>query len=214
MTPRGERIQPTVKRSMDIVLALTGLIVFAPAAAASAVAIRLKLGSPVLYRQVRPGLGGQHFTMVKFRTMNMVPAGGAEGPDRDRMTPLGVFLRATSLDEVPELWNVLKGEMSLVGPRPLLPRYTPFLSPVEQRRFEVRPGITGWAQVNGRNTTPWNIRLSQDVWYVENWSLSLDCRILLLTLLRVLQRTGVAEDPEALMQNLDVERAGHSRMTV
>ena len=162
--------------------------------------VRLKLGSPVLFRQVRPGLHGRPFTMVKFRTMT--DERGEHGellPDAQRLTYFGRFLRAASLDELPELWNVLRGEMSLVGPRPLLMEYLPLYSPEQARRHEVRPGITGWAQVNGRNALSWEARFKLDVWYVDHRSGWLDLRILWLTILKVIVRDGISAQGEVTM---------------
>lgn len=162
--------------------------------------VRRKLGSPVLFRQVRPGLHGAPFEMVKFRTMT--EQRGADGrllPDSQRLTPFGRFLRASSLDELPELWNVLKGEMSLVGPRPLLMEYLPLYSTEQARRHDARPGITGWAQVNGRNALSWNEKFALDVWYVEHRSLWGDVKILGLTLKKVLIREGISAAGEATM---------------
>lgn len=162
--------------------------------------VRCKLGSPVLFRQVRPGLHGRPFMMIKFRTMT--DERGADGellPDARRLTSFGRFLRATSLDELPELWNVLRGEMSLVGPRPLLMEYLPLYSPEQARRHEVRPGITGWAQVNGRNALSWEERFKLDVWYVDHRSLWLDLRILWLTVRKVIVREGISAQGEATM---------------
>lgn len=167
-----------MKRILDIILASFGLILLAPVIGIVAVCIRRKLGSPVIFSQVRPGLHGKPFKMVKFRTM--LDAFDAEGnplPDSQRMTRFGSFLRSSSLDELPELWNVLKGDMSLVGPRPLLMEYLPFYSQEQYRRHEVRPGITGWAQVNGRNALSWEDKFRLDVWYVDNRSFWLDCKI-------------------------------------
>lgn len=169
--------------------------------------IRLRLGSPVLFRQVRPGLDGRKFRMIKFRTMtNAQDEQGALLADDCRLTPLGRMLRASSLDEIPELWNVLTGRMSLVGPRPLLLRYTRYFTANEARRLTVRPGITGWAQVNGRNTASWSERLAMDIWYVDNRNMILDLRILALTLGKVLKRDGVVVSPGTAMRDLDVER--------
>lgn len=162
--------------------------------------VRRKLGSPVLFRQVRPGLHGRPFMMVKFRTMTDERGVDDELlPDAQRLTAFGRFLRATSLDELPELWNVLRGEMSLVGPRPLLMEYLPLYSPDQARRHEVRPGITGWAQVNGRNALSWEDRFKLDVWYVDHRSLWLDLRILWLTVRKVIVREGISAEGEATM---------------
>ena len=162
--------------------------------------VRRKLGSPIFFRQVRPGLHGQPFEMIKFRTMT--DARGPDGawlPDAERLTPFGRWLRATSLDELPELWNVLKGDMSLVGPRPLLMEYLPLYTPEQARRHEVRPGITGWAQVNGRNAISWEDKFKLDVWYVDNRSLWLDIKILWLTVKKVWRRDGISAAGEATM---------------
>ncbi|WP_454693211.1 sugar transferase [Achromobacter aegrifaciens] len=189
-----------MKRAFDIVVAAFGLLLCAPLLLVIWGAVRLTLGSPALFRQLRPGRHGKLFEMVKFRTMRQgVDAQGAPLPDEQRMTRLGSLLRSTSLDELPELWNVLKGDMSLVGPRPLLPQYLPLYSARQRRRHEVRPGVTGWAQVNGRNTLPWPDRLEMDVWYVENQSLWLDLRIMGLTVVRVLRRHGISEQGSPTM---------------
>lgn len=189
-----------MKRAFDIVASALGLLLFSPALVAVAVLIRWKLGSPVLFRQIRPGLHARPFEMIKFRTMR--DASGPDGeplPDAERMTALGRALRATSLDELPELWNVLKGDMSLVGPRPLLMEYLPLYTPEQARRHEVRPGITGWAQVNGRNALSWEDKFSLDIWYVDHRSFWLDLRILLLTLQKVVIRHGISAAGEATM---------------
>ena len=189
-----------LKRVIDATAALCGLVVLAPVVLVVAVLIRMKLGSPVLFRQVRPGLNGQPFEMIKFRTMrDAVDKHGNPLPDEERMTRLGHILRATSLDELPELWNVLKGDMSLVGPRPLLIEYLPLYSPEQYRRHEVRPGVTGWAQINGRNALGWDEKFTLDVWYVDNRSLWLDLKILLLTVKKVLVRDGISAEGEATM---------------
>lgn len=183
-----------MKRLLDIVLALAGLIVLAPLMLMVAWLVARRLGSPVLFRQQRPGLHGRPFTMIKFRTMrDAVDAQGHALPDSERLTAFGLWLRATSLDELPELWNVLKGDMSLVGPRPLLMEYLPLYSPEQARRHEVRPGVTGWAQINGRNAISWDDKFRLDVWYVDHRSLRLDLRILWLTVRRVLARDGISQ---------------------
>lgn len=165
-----------------------------------AVLIRQELGSPVFFRQARPGLGGKPFEMIKFRTMReAVDAEGNLLPDAARLPPLGRFLRSTSLDELPELLNVLKGDMSLVGPRPLLLEYIPLYSRKQARRHEVRPGITGWAQINGRNAISWEQKFALDVWYVDNHNLWLDLKIIGLTIYRVLKRENISEAGEATM---------------
>lgn len=196
-----------MKRALDVAASGIALLATAPVTLVIAVLVRLKLGSPVLFRQQRPGLNEEPFGMIKFRTMrDLQDDSGQMLPDSERLTPFGSALRRTSLDELPELLNVLRGDMSLVGPRPLLLRYTPFMTDEERRRYSVRPGITGWAQINGRNTTPWDDRLAMDVWYVDNQSLRLDVRILLATVGRVLGRSDVHPDAEAIMRNLDDER--------
>jgi lipopolysaccharide/colanic/teichoic acid biosynthesis glycosyltransferase len=197
-----------VKRILDIILASFGLILLAPVIGIVAVCIRRKLGSPVIFSQVRPGLHGKPFKMVKFRTM--LDAFDAEGnplPDSQRMTRFGSFLRSSSLDELPELWNVLKGDMSLVGPRPLLMEYLPFYSQEQYRRHEVRPGITGWAQVNGRNALSWEDKFRLDVWYVDNRSFWLDCKIFFLTVKKVLMRDGISADGEVTMTKFTGKRS-------
>lgn len=188
------------KRFIDISASLCALILLAPVMAIVAWNIRKKLGSPVLFRQVRPGRGGKPFEMVKFRTMrDAVDADGTLLADSERMTPFGSFLRASSLDELPELWNVLKGDMSLVGPRPLLMEYLPLYSPEQNRRHDVRPGVTGWAQVNGRNALSWDEKFKLDVWYVDNQSLRLDLKVIFLTVKKVVVKEGISADGEATM---------------
>lgn len=187
-----------MKRTLDVILALLALIALCVPMIFLAIVIRLRLGSPILFRQVRPGLHGRPFTMIKFRSMtDERAADGKLLPDAQRQTSLGRFLRATSLDELPELWNVLKGEMSLVGPRPLLMDYVSLYTPEQARRHEVRPGITGWAQINGRNAISWEEKFALDVWYVDHQSLALDVRILWRTVARVLGRKGINADGEA-----------------
>jgi len=189
-----------VKRAVDRGAAALGLVVVSPVMAAVAVAVRASMGSPVLFTQERPGLGGKSFRVVKFRTMrDATGPDGAPLPDAERLTAVGQFLRATSLDELPQLLNVLRGELSLVGPRPLLVRYLPRYSPTQARRHEVLPGITGWAQVNGRNALSWDDKFALDVWYVDNWSLWLDAKILGLTVWKVLRREGIANAEAATM---------------
>jgi lipopolysaccharide/colanic/teichoic acid biosynthesis glycosyltransferase len=188
----GRRIALGVKRLADVVGAAAGLAALSPVLAAVALAVRATLGPPVLFRQVRPGLGGRPFTILKFRTMRAVRPGEVWYLSNEaRLGRLGRFLRATSLDELPELWNVLRGEMSLVGPRPLLVHYLATYTPEEARRHDVRPGITGWAAVNGRHALRFKDRLALDVWYVDHWSLALDLRILARTVLQVLARRNV-----------------------
>lgn len=189
------------KRLMDLFVAAFGLVLLSPVLAILALAVRLMLGSPVLFCQTRPGLHGRPFTLLKFRTMT--DSRGPNGellPDSERLTAFGRFLRSTSLDELPELWNVLRGDMSLVGPRPLLMQYLPLYDDYQSRRHEVRPGITGWAQVNGRNGISWDERFAMDVWYVDNLSLALDAKILFLTLMTVLRREGVTQEGEATVK--------------
>lgn len=187
-----------VKRLLDIIIAAAALVLLLPVLLLLAWQIRRKLGTPVLFRQVRPGRGGIPFVMYKFRTMrDAADENGRPLPDAERLTPFGRKLRAASLDELPELWNVLKGDMSLVGPRPLLVEYLPLYNAEQRRRHLVRPGITGWAQVNGRNAIPWPEKFRLDVWYVENRSLLLDIKILFLTVKKVLDRSGINSEGEA-----------------
>ncbi len=189
-----------MKRLFDIVVSACALLVLALPLWVLMWQVRRKLGSPVFFTQVRPGMHGKPFKMVKFRSMTSER--GADGellPDAVRLTPFGRFLRSTSLDELPELWNVLKGDMSLVGPRPLLMEYLPLYSPEQARRHEVRPGITGWAQVNGRNAISWEDKFKLDVWYVDHCSLWLDIKILWLTVKKVLVREGISAAGEATM---------------
>jgi len=198
----------TLKRLMDILASSTILFLFGPVMILTSIGIYLSMGRPVLFRQQRPGLEGRIFTLMKFRTMH-------EGRDREgrllpnerRVTPLGRILRHTSLDELPQLFNVLRGEMSLVGPRPLLPEYLPYYKDRERLRHTVRPGITGWAQINGRNRLSWDQRLALDAWYAEHQSMFLDLRILYLTAIRVLQRRDINPDPHMNLQPLHQERS-------
>jgi sugar transferase EpsL len=186
------------KRAIDIVVAGLGLLALSPVMLLVAVAVRLGIGPGVVFRQRRPGLHGAPFTLLKFRTMaDARDARGRLLPDAERLTPLGRFLRSTSLDELPELVNVLRGDMSLVGPRPLLTEYLERYSSEQMRRHEVKPGITGWAQVNGRNALTWERKFALDVWYVDNRSLSLDLKILAMTLRAVLRREGINEPGQA-----------------
>src|SRR5690554_7501483 len=189
-----------LKRIFDVVASGIGLLVLSPVILIVALLIHRKLGFSVFFRQTRPGLNGKPFEMVKFRTM--LDANDKHGnplPDGQRMTPFGSFLRATSLDELPELWNVLMGDMSLVGPRPLLMEYLPLYSQEQYRRHEVRPGVTGWAQVNCRNEISWEVKFIWDVWYVDNQSLWLDVKILFLTVKKVLVRDGIRGEGEVTM---------------
>lgn len=182
-----------LKRTFDIVASLVGLILLSPIIALVAWQVSRKLGAPVLFRQVRPGKDAKPFKMMKFRSMcDALDTQGKPLPDAQRMTPLGEFLRASSLDELPGLWNVLKGDMSLVGPRPLLMEYLPLYSPEQYRRHQVRPGVTGWAQINGRNAISWPEKFALDVWYVDNRSLWLDLKIVVLTIQKVFVRDGIS----------------------
>ena len=197
-----------IKRLFDILASSLGLLLLSPVIAIVAWQIRRKLGSPVLFRQVRPGLDGKPFEMIKFRTMrDAVDAQGNPLPDSERMTPFGSFLRSSSLDELPELWNVLKGDMSLVGPRPLLMEYLPLYSPEQYRRHEVRPGVSGWAQVNGRNALSWEEKFKLDVWYVDNRSFWLDLKVIFLTLKKVVVREGISAEGEATMSKFTGEKS-------
>lgn len=189
-----------IKRLFDIICSFFGLLVLAPVLLIVAFFVRKNLGSPVLFRQIRPGLNGRPFEMVKFRSMrDAIDKNGNPLPDEERLTPFGRALRATSLDELPELWNVLKGEMSLVGPRPLLMEYLEHYDSEQRRRNDVRPGITGWAQVNGRNALSWEEKFKLDVWYVDNRSFWLDLKILFLTVKKVFIKEGIAAEGEATM---------------
>ena len=189
-----------LKRVIDVIAAAAGLALLSPVLLLVAVAIRLSMGRPVLFRQVRPGWREEPFSLVKFRTMaDLRDASGNLLPDGERLTPLGEILRRLSLDELPQLWNVLRGELSLVGPRPLLMEYLPRYSPFERRRHDVKPGITGWAQVHGRNGLTWERRFALDVWYVDHWSLGLDLRILMLTVRAVWRREGISQAGYATM---------------
>jgi lipopolysaccharide/colanic/teichoic acid biosynthesis glycosyltransferase len=201
-----------IKRALDVAVSGAVLAATAPLLAAVGAAIAVKMGRPVVFSHARPGKDEKLFQMYKFRTMT--DARGPDGeplPDAERITPLGRFLRKTSLDELPALLNVLKGEMSLVGPRPLMVQYLPYFTDRERLRHTVRPGITGWAQIHGRNEVPWDRRLALDVWYVENQSLWLDLKILAATARMVLKREGVVVVPRSTMLNLDEERAGRQR---
>lgn len=191
-----------LKRSVDVSVAAVGLVILAPLMAALAVIVRIALGSPVLFRQVRIGYRSRPFTLVKFRTMaEERAADGRLLPDEDRLRPVGRTMRSFTLDELPQLWNVLRGELSLVGPRPLLPEYLPLYTPEQSRRHDVLPGITGWAQVNGRNALPWVDRFRLDVWYVDHWSILLDMKILALTFAQVVRRSGINAEGHATMPN-------------
>jgi sugar transferase EpsL len=187
------------KPLVDAALGMIFLLLAAPLMAAVALAVRVKLGKPVLFRQVRPGRGGEPFVIYKFRTMTEASDASGQRPDAERLTPFGQLLRRFSLDELPELFNVLKGDMSLVGPRPLLMEYLDRYSPDQTRRHEVKPGITGWAQVNGRNAASWQGRLERDVFYVDHVSLRLDARILVLTAIQMWKREGITAPGHATM---------------
>ena len=196
----GSRRPRYPKRLLDAVVAGAALLLLSPLLALTALAVLVKLGRPVCFVQVRPGLGGRLFRLVKFRTMlDSVDSRGRPLPDSERLTTFGRFLRSTSLDELPELWNVLRGDMSLVGPRPLLVQYLPLYTPFQRRRHEVRPGLTGWAQVNGRNAVDWPERFALDVWYVDHVGFVLDMKILLLTIAHVVSRRGISAEGEATM---------------
>jgi sugar transferase EpsL len=196
----SKRVQAYLKRVFDIVVSAVALTVLAPVMGLIALAVWRTMGRPVLFRQARPGLHGKPFVMYKFRTMrDLRDAEGNLLPDEARLTPFGRWLRTTSLDELPELVNVLRGEMSLVGPRPLLMEYLERYTPEQARRHEVKPGITGWAQIHGRNNLSWEERLRLDVWYVDNWSLWLDLKILWRTLWMVLRREGISAQGHATM---------------
>lgn len=208
--PPGDRPQRTeagyraFKRLFDCLLAGAGLLLLSPVLAVSAVAVRAKLGSPVLFRHPRAGKDGRTFVMYKLRTMTDArDANGKPLPDEERMTPTGMFLRRFSLDELPQLLNVLKGDMSLVGPRPLLPEYVPLYSPEQRRRLDVLPGITGWAQINGRNALSWEQKFALDIWYVDNRSFGLDIRILFRTVASVITGRGVSQDGCATMPRFE-----------
>lgn len=203
------------KRVFDVAGSAVLLFLLSPILLLVAAVVRSTMGSPIFFRQERPGLHGRPFQLVKFRTM--VEDRDRDGrllPDEERLTRVGRFLRATSMDELPELWNVIKGDMSLVGPRPLLMRYLPLYTPEQARRHEVRPGITGWAQVNGRNQVSWQEQLDMDVWYVDNVSFALDLRILLTTVKRVLAREGVRQEGRSTRDPFtgrDVQESDHAR---
>lgn len=196
---RPQRRAP-LKRLVDLVGAIMGLIVFSPILAIVAVLIRAQLGAPILFRQQRPGLNGEPFWMVKFRTMRSDTTGdGRSLDDSERMTPLGTVLRAWSIDELPELWNVFRGEMSLVGPRPLLMEYLPLYTPEQARRHEVRPGLTGLAQVSGRNSLTWREKFTLDVKYVDDRSMRMDMNIIMMTIIKVFRREAISASGHATM---------------
>lgn len=189
-----------LKRILDVVIASTALVLLSPVYALVAYKVKKNLGSPVLFRQTRPGLYGQPFEMIKFRSMkDALDTAGNPLPDSERLTPFGKMLRATSLDEMPELWNVIKGDMSIVGPRPLLMEYLPLYNSEQAKRHEVRPGITGYAQVNGRNAISWEKKFELDTWYVENQSLWLDFKIMLKTVKKVLAKDDISAEGDVTM---------------
>lgn len=190
--------QQFFKRIFDVVVSIFLLIVLSPVIVITGLFVRIKLGTPIFFRQERPGLKARSFTLLKFRTM-LAQNPDAPLPDADRLTSFGQRLRSTSLDELPELWNVLRGQMSLVGPRPLLVEYLPLYSEAQSRRHELRPGLTGWAQVNGRNALTWGQKFELDVWYVDHCSFALDLKILWKTLASVFTRSGISADGEATM---------------
>lgn len=193
-----------MKRAFDLFVGAVGLVLLSPLLALLAVVVWCSVGRPVLFRQMRPGLNGELFWLIKFRTMtDERDAEGTLLPEAERLTRVGRFLRSTSLDELPELWNVVKGDMSLVGPRPLLPEYLPRYTSRQARRHEVRPGITGWAQINGRNAVSWEDRFELDVWYVENRSFLLDLRILAQTIVQVIRRDGVSNPGHVTMPRFE-----------
>jgi sugar transferase EpsL len=200
-----------VKRLVDVAGAATALVLLAPVTTVVALTVRLLMGRPVLFAQDRVGLGGATFRIYKFRTMaDRYDDDGRPLPDEARITRFGRLLRSTSLDELPELVNVLKGDMSLVGPRPLFPEYLDHYTPTQRRRHDVRPGITGWCQVNGRNALSWEEKLDLDVWYVDNWSLRLDLRILALTPRAVMTRRGISASGHVTMPRFDESRSSRS----
>lgn len=190
----------TAKRLTDIFLSAFALLILGPLIAAIALTIRLSIGRPILFQQRRPGYKGKPFILLKFRTMNAAQdAQGSLLPDAERLTGLGKILRQHSLDELPQLWNVFRGDMSLVGPRPLLMQYMDRYTPDQARRHDVKPGLTGWAQINGRNDLTWHEKFALDLWYVEHWSLSLDARIVFRTLWQVVKREGISQQRHATM---------------
>lgn len=196
-----------IKRFFDVVVSFCAMACLLPIIVFLSICIRNKLGSPIFFRQIRPGKNGKSFEMIKFRTMlDKVDKNGQSLSDEERLTSFGKKLRSTSLDELPELWNVLKGDMSLVGPRPLLMEYLPLYNGEQRRRHDVRPGITGWAQVNGRNAISWEDKFKLDVWYVDNQSLWLDVRILFLTVKKVLIKDGISAEGEVTMHRFEGEK--------
>ncbi|MBA4069996.1 MAG: sugar transferase [Acinetobacter sp.] len=199
-----------IKRLLDIIIASIALILLSPLYAFVAYKVKKNLGSPVLFRQVRPGLHGKPFEMIKFRTMkDAVDEQGNPLPDSERLTPFGQMLRSTSLDEMPELWNVIKGDMSIVGPRPLLMEYLPLYSPEQAKRHDVRPGMTGHAQVNGRNAIGWEEKFKLDTWYVENQSIWLDFKIMFKTIHKVLAKDDISAEGEVTMSKFTGTKTDH-----
>ncbi|MEN8383194.1 sugar transferase [Acinetobacter radioresistens] len=200
-----------MKRLLDIIIASIALVLLSPLYFYVAYKVKKNLGSPVLFRQVRPGLHGRPFEMIKFRTMkDAIDANGQLLPDSERLTPFGRMLRSSSLDEMPELWNVIKGDMSIVGPRPLLMEYLPLYSPEQAKRHDVRPGMTGYAQVNGRNAIGWEEKFKLDTWYVENQSIWLDFKIMLKTVKKVLAKDDISAEGEATMSKFTGNSVGHN----
>ncbi|HII4433460.1 sugar transferase [Clostridium perfringens] len=200
----NKNIQYFIKRTFDIIAALGGLIVFSPIIIVVAILVRIKLGSPILFTQNRVGKNNKIFKMMKFRTMkDGVDKYGNLLPDSERLTNFGKILRSTSLDELPELINILKGDMSLIGPRPLLVEYLPLYSKEQKRRHDVLPGLTGWAQINGRNAISWGEKFKLDIYYVNNWSLGLDLKIFFLTFYKILKRDGINQNDNITMQKFD-----------
>ena len=193
-----------MKRFLDIIISVTALIILSPLLLIIAIFIRWKMGQQVLFCQERPGLYGCPFTLYKFRTMTDTrDEKGNLLPDSERLTKFGRFLRSTSLDELPELFNVIKGDMSIVGPRPLLMQYLDRYAPEQARRHEVKPGITGWAQINGRNAISWEEKFKLDVWYVDNWSIWLDIKIIVITIWKILKREGINQEGQATMEEFN-----------
>lgn len=193
-----------IKRAMDVVMSVIGLFVLSPLLGVVALAIRYRMGSPVLFRQPRPGLNGRPFVLVKFRTMREPMPTEQPVVEQELVTGLGSFLRLTSIDELPQFWNILKGDMSMVGPRPLAMEYLPRYTPEQARRHTVRPGLTGWAQVHGRHMLSWEERFTLDVWYVDHWSLWLDIRVLFMTVLKVFQGAGKVPPATADFGSVDL----------
>ena len=204
---------PLSKRLLDLSFAVPAVVLLSPVMLAIAFLVALTIGRPVFFRQTRPGIRGKPFTIIKFRTMaDRKAPDGSNLPDAERLVPFGRWLRSTSLDELPELWNVLRGDMSLVGPRPLLMQYLPLYSPEQARRHEVPPGLTGWAQINGRNAIDWDDKFALDTWYVDNWSLRLDLKIIAATVMAVVRRKDIAAEGSATMPEFTGSRANGQRL--